>query len=132
VVQQAAVDAVAAVAGTTAGPAQDVDPITLVDLAGRAFSILAEFGASLYSSQPWAQHLLERSAMVSAVAFCLSFAHSPAVHATGYRLVGIPGVSRGGPQSTNQPKLSYQTALQVEHSFCKLVTQFTKALAVGF
>lgn len=52
------------VADSTTGPAQGMDPIALVDLGSRAFSILADVAAGMFSTQPWAQHLQQRSAMV--------------------------------------------------------------------
>lgn len=52
------------IADSMPGSARGMDPVAVVDLAARAFSILAEFGAGLYSSQPWAHHLQERAVMV--------------------------------------------------------------------
>jgi hypothetical protein len=54
------------IADSMPGSARGMDPVAVVDLAARAFSILAEFGAGLYASQPWAHHLQERAAMVCA------------------------------------------------------------------
>jgi hypothetical protein len=62
--QIVASDVLSAVANSMQGPAQGMDPVAVVDLAARAFRVLADFGSEMHSTQPWAQHLRERSAMV--------------------------------------------------------------------
>lgn len=62
-------DVLASIPPHTAAAA--VDPVALVDLAARAFSIVADFSATACTNQPWTQHLAACSALVGGVYVCM-------------------------------------------------------------